>query len=70
MSKSFSATRTRARKSAGSGVAPANQVEVEGTEQAKPTAAPLASPRRARRVTALPSIISNLDEPVGIFAWA
>jgi hypothetical protein len=62
MSKSLSATRSRAPTSAGSETTPANQVEVEGFGRAAP-------PRRARRVTALPPIISNLGEPVGIFAW-
>jgi hypothetical protein len=62
MSKSLSATRSRAPKSAGSEIAPANQVEVEGFEPAPPRRAP-------RRVTALPPLISNLGEPVGIFAW-
>jgi hypothetical protein len=67
MSKSLSA---RAPMSAGSEIAPANQVEVEGVEAATPTAAPSAPPRRKpRRVTALPPLISNLGEPVGIFAW-
>jgi hypothetical protein len=70
MSKSLSATRSRAPTSAGSEIAPANQVEVEGFGPAEPTVAPPAPPRRARRrVTALPPIIGNLGEPVGIFAW-
>jgi hypothetical protein len=70
MSKSFSATRSRAPTSAGSEIAPANQIEVEGFEPGGPTAAPSAPPRRKpRRVTALPPLISNLGEPIGIFAW-
>jgi hypothetical protein len=68
MSKSLSATRSCAPKLAGSEIAPA--VEVEGFEAATPAAAPPAPARRKpRRVTALPPLISNLGEPVGIFAW-
>lgn len=69
MSKSLAGTRSRAPTSAGGEIAPANQIEGEGFGPAAPTAAP-APPRRApRRVTALPPIVSNLGEPVGIFAW-
>ena len=67
MSMSPSATRSRAPRTAGSEIAPANQIEVEGFGPATPTAAPPAPPRRKpRRVTALPPLISNLGEPVGI----
>jgi hypothetical protein len=70
MSKSLSATRSRAPTSSGSEIAPANQVEVEGFEAATTTTAAPAAPRRKpHRVTALPPLISNLGEPVGIFAW-
>lgn len=69
MSKSLSATRSRAPTLAGSEIAPANQVEVEGCEAATPTAPPAPPRRKPRRVTALPPLISNLGEPVGIFAW-